>query len=162
MFTFNPFFINQLFPFGFNFPRFYNNRSRRRLNTLMGIPVLRTNGEQKKLSVAEDKTIMTDSNIGLTIATDKTQIIDMVRKSYNDCKIKKESVVKYDEEMRRCEDILKLLNSNSDITTNVTNDFKEFNELKAEVKEIKELLRNIKAVSPEDKESVNTDDKETK
>lgn len=119
-------------------------------------------GEQKKLSVAEDKTIMTDSNIGLTIATDKTQIVNMVKKSYNDCKIKKESVVKYDEEMRRCEDILKLLNSNSDITTNVTNDFKEFNELKAEVKEIKELLRNIKAVSPEDKESVNTDDKETK
>ena len=119
-------------------------------------------GEQKKLAVAEDKTIMTDSNIGLTIATDKTQIVGMVKKSYNDCKIKKESVVKYDEEMRRCEDILKLLNSNSDITTNVTNDFKEFNELKAEVKEIKELLRNIKAVSPEDKESVNTDDKETK
>ena len=44
MFTFNPFFNNQLFPFGFNFPRFYNNRSRRRLNTLMGIPVLRTTG----------------------------------------------------------------------------------------------------------------------
>ena len=65
--------------------------------------------------------------------------------------------------MRRCEDILKLLNSNSDITTNVTNDFKEFNELKAEVKRNKKnFLRNIKAVSPEDKESVNTDDKETK
>ena len=44
MFTFNPFFNNQLFPFGFNFPRFYNNRSRCRLHTLMGIPVLRTTG----------------------------------------------------------------------------------------------------------------------
>ena len=44
MFTFNPFFNNQLFLFGFNFPRFYNNRSRCRLNTLMGIPVLRTTG----------------------------------------------------------------------------------------------------------------------
>ena len=44
MFTFNPFFNNQLFPFGFNFPRFYNNRSRCRINTLMGIPVLRTTG----------------------------------------------------------------------------------------------------------------------
>ena len=44
MFTFNPFFNNQLFPFGFNFPRFYNNRSRCRLHTLMGIPVLRTAG----------------------------------------------------------------------------------------------------------------------
>ena len=44
MFTFNPFFNNQLFPFGFNFPRFYNNRSRCRLHTLMVIPVLRTTG----------------------------------------------------------------------------------------------------------------------
>ena len=44
MVTFNPFFNNQLFPFGFNFPRFYNNRSRCRLHTLMGIPVLRTTG----------------------------------------------------------------------------------------------------------------------
>ena len=44
MFTFNPFFNNQLFPFGFNFSRFYNNRSRCRLHTLMGIPVLRTTG----------------------------------------------------------------------------------------------------------------------
>ena len=44
MFTFNPVFNNQLFPFGFNFPRFYNNRSRCRLHTLMGIPVLRTTG----------------------------------------------------------------------------------------------------------------------
>ena len=57
---------------------------------------------------------------------------------------------------------LKILNSNSDITTNVTKDFKEFDELKAEVKEIKDLLQKLKAVSPEDKESVNTDDKETK
>ena len=48
-------------------------------------------GEQKKLAVAEDKTIMTDSNIGLTIATDKTQIIDMIKKSYNDCKIKRKA-----------------------------------------------------------------------
>ena len=153
----------------------------------MGIPVLRTTGvsassttvsytvnkflssycfyfrrilvmvNKKKLSVAEDKTIMTDSNIGLTIATDKTQIIDMVRKSYNDCKIKKESVVKYDEEMRRCEDILKILNSNSDITTNVTKDFKEFDELKAEVKEIKDLLQKLKAVSPEEDPHKNED-----
>lgn len=112
--------------------------------------VISCDGEQKKLSVSEDKTIMTDSNIGLTIATDKTQIIDMVKRSYNECKIKKESVAKYDEEMRRCEDILKLLHVNSDITTNVPNDFKEFEELKAEVKEIKDLLHNIKAVSPED------------
>ena len=87
--------------------------------------------------------------IGLTIATDKTQIVDMVKQSYNDCKVKKESVLKYDEEMRRCEDILKLLNTTPDITTNVTKDFKELDELKAEVKELKQLLQNVTTVRPE-------------
>lgn len=82
-------------------------------------------------------------------ATDKTQIVDMVKQSYNDCKVKKESVLKYDEEMRRCEDILKLLNTTPDITTNVTKDFKELDELKAEVKELKQLLQNVTTVRPE-------------
>lgn len=51
--------------------------------------------------------------------------------------------------MRRCEDILKILNINSDITTNVTKDFKELDDLKAEVKELKQLLQNVSAVRPE-------------
>ena len=74
----------------------------------------------------------------------------MVKQSYNDCKVKKESVLKYDEEMRRCEDILKLLNTTPDITTNVTKDFKELDELRAEVKELKQLLQNISTVRPEE------------
>lgn len=61
----------------------------------------------------------------------------------------KESLSKIDEEMRRCEDILKILNINSDITTNVTKDFKELDDLKAEVKELKQLLQNVSAVRPE-------------
>lgn len=108
-----------------------------------------TNGEQRKLSVSEDKTMMTDSSIGLTIATEKSQIVNMVRQSLDDCRIKKESLSKIDEEMRRCEDILKILNVNSDITTNVTKDFKELDDLKAEVKELKQLLQNVSAVRPE-------------
>lgn len=111
--------------------------------------VISCDGEQRKLSVSEDKDLMTDSTIGLTLATNKEQIINMVKQSYNDCKIKKESITKYDEEMRRCEDILKLLNANSDITTNVTKDFKELDELKAEVKELKKLLQNLPNVRPE-------------
>lgn len=106
--------------------------------------------EQRKLSVSEDKTMMTDSNIGLTIATEKSQIINMVRQSLEDCRIKKESLSKIDEEMRRCEDILKILNVNSDITTNVTKDFKELDELRAEVKELKQLLQNISTVRPKE------------
>lgn len=77
-------------------------------------------------------------------------ILKMVRQSLEDCRIKKESLSKIDEEMRRCEDILKILNVNSDITTNVTKDFKELDELRAEVKELKQLLQNISTVRPEE------------
>lgn len=122
------------------------NQQRRKLVDL----IVSCDGEQKKLSVSEDKTLMTDPSIGLTIATEKEQIINMVRQSYNDCKIRKESVAKYDEEMKRCEDILKMLNITPlDMTTNVTKDFKELDELKAEVRELRSLLKDIKAVRPE-------------
>lgn len=107
-------------------------------------------GEQKKLSVSEDKTITTDNSIGLTIATDKSQIVDMVKQSYTSCKAKKEAASKYDEEMKRCEDILKILNISDITTTSVTKDFKELDELKNEVKELKQLFQNaINVVRPE-------------
>ena len=51
--------------------------------------------------------------------------------------------------MRRCEDILKLLNINSDITTNVTKDFRELDELKADMKELKDLIFQLKLSRPE-------------
>lgn len=101
--------------------------------------VIACDGEQKKLSVSEDKTITTDNSIGLTIATDKNQIVDMVKQSYMSCKIKKEAASKYDEEMKRCEDILKLLNV-ADNPVVIPKDFKEFDELKNEVKELKKLI----------------------
>ena len=49
--------------------------------------------------------------------------------------------------MRRGEDILKILNSNADISTNVTKDFKKIDEIKAKVKAIKDLLQKLKAGS---------------
>lgn len=45
---------------------------------------------------------------------------------------------------------INLKNVNSDITTNVTKDFKELDELRAEVKELKQLLQNISTVRPEE------------
>ena len=92
---------------------------------------------------------MTDSTIGLTIATDKTEIVNMVTRSLNEYKIKRSNLSKIDEEISRCESILNLLNTNSDITTNVTKDFREFDDLKAEVKELKQLLQNVSVVRPE-------------
>lgn len=124
--------------------------------------VISCDGEQRKLSVSEDKSIMTNTTIGLTIATEKEQIINMVRQSYLDAKAKKESLVKYDEEMKRCEDILKKLNATSDITTNVTKDFKELDELKTEVKELRSLLDTLSKVSPKTNEVENTPTEENK
>lgn len=121
------------------------NQTRRKLVDLL----ISCDGEQKKLSVSENKSIMTDAAIGLTIATDKSSIITMVQQSLEDCRIKKQNLSKIDEEMHRCEDILKILAPTSDITTNVTKDFKELDELKAEVKELKSLLHGITAVRPE-------------
>lgn len=105
--------------------------------------VISCDGEQKKLSVSEDKSIMTDNSIGLTIAIDKSQIINVVRQSYNNSKLKIESISRYEDEMRRCKEILAMLSSDLEIPTNVTNDFKQFEELRAEVKELKELIHNL-------------------
>lgn len=132
------------------------NQIRRKLVDL----IVSCDGEQKKLSVSEDKTIMTDSSIGLTVATEKDQVINMVRQSYNDCKLRKESIAKYDEEMKRCNDILKMLDTTPDTTTNVTKDFKELDELKAEVRELRSLLKDIKAVRPEPKTEATLEEKE--
>lgn len=79
----------------------------------------------------------------------KSELCANVYEAINGPHFDKESVLKYDEEMRRCEDILKLLNTTPDITTNVTKDFKELDELKAEVKELKQLLQNVTTVRPE-------------
>lgn len=133
-----------MFPFMFN-PYFGRRTNFRLLDQV--IPKVTT------ISVSDTDTATT---LGICpkvwcqpIATEKSQIVNMVRQSLDDCRIKKESLSKIDEEMRRCEDILKILNVNSDITTNVTKDFKELDDLKAEVKELKQLLQNVSAVRPE-------------
>lgn len=114
------------------------NQTRRKLVDI----TVTCDGEQKKLSVADNKSITTDASIGLTISTDKDEIVSMVKQSYNSYKLKKESASKYDDEMRRCEDILKILNY-SEPTSNVPNDFQQVTELKSEVKELKEMLSDL-------------------
>lgn len=95
-----------------------------------------------------EETTSVANQMGINLKSEKHN--KMVRQSLEDCRIKKESLSKIDEEMRRCEDILKILNVNSDITTNVTKDFKELDGLRAEVKELKQLLQNISTVRPEE------------
>jgi uncharacterized protein YcfL len=66
--------------------------------------VISCGGEQKKLTVEEGKSLINDTQLGLTVATDKQHI---VKSSYNEYKAKKEAVARYDEEMTKCEAILK-------------------------------------------------------
>jgi hypothetical protein len=79
------------------------NQSRKRLVDI----VISCGGEQKKLTVEEGKSLINDTQLGLTVATDKQHIVNMVKSSYNEYKAKKEAVARYDEEMTKCEAILK-------------------------------------------------------
>lgn len=63
-------------------------------------------GVQKKITVGSDKTIITDSTIGLTISTDKQQLITLVTTQYNECEAKIASIERYKEEMNKCKSIL--------------------------------------------------------
>lgn len=103
------------------------------------------NGESKKLSVASDKSIINDNTIGLTVATDKDEIANMVRQNYNEFKAKKEAASKYDEEMAKCEEILEQLNAEKDVpeASKIDNN-KELNDLKNEITEIKNTIAEAK------------------
>lgn len=67
------------------------------------------NGEHKKITVDENKTIIVDNLIGLTISTDKQQMITIIKNTYNEYKAKKESLMKYEQELTKYEDILRQL-----------------------------------------------------
>ena len=110
------------------------NNMRRKLVDI----VISCDGEQKKLTVEDGKAIITDSAIGLTVATDKQQIINMVRNAYNDYKAKKEALVKYEQEMNKCEDILKQL----DYQQEESKDNKLILELQRQIEELKLQLNN--------------------
>ena len=69
-----------------------------------------SNGETKKFTVPEDRSIITDNNLGLTISTDKRDIIGIIQSQYDMYKARKESIAKCDEEMDKCKAILDKLN----------------------------------------------------
>lgn len=109
------------------------NNMRRKLVDI----VISCDGEQKKLTVEDGKSIITDSAIGLTVATDKQQIINMVRNTYNDYKAKKEALVKYEQEMNKCEDILKQLEYPTEDKDNP-----KIIELQEQIEQLKQMLNN--------------------
>lgn len=102
-------------------------------------------GESKKLTVSPEKDIITDSTIGLTVATDKNAIVNMVKISYNDYKAKREALSKYDEEISRCEDILKQLEvSKEDLNKPIQIDSSaEITALRNELGDLKSFIKQM-------------------
>ena len=104
------------------------------------------NGESKKLSVPAERSIINDTSIGLTVATNKEEIANMVRQNYNEFKAKKEAASKYDEEMEKCKDILNQLEAQVEapIITNTIDNSKEINDLKNDVADIRKMIEDTK------------------
>lgn len=117
------------------------NQTRKKLVDI----VISCDGESKKLSVEENKSIVTDGSIGLTVATDKQQIINMVKANYDECKAKKEAMAKYDEEMNKCENILKQLDYND---KEPEKEDPKIKELQDQVEELKGLIKQASNMVP--------------
>lgn len=73
-------------------------------------------GIQKKLTVGADKSIINDSTIGLTIATDKQQLVSLVESQYKDYEQRIKSIQIYKEELDKCQNILKQLKDEESTT----------------------------------------------
>lgn len=86
------------------------------------------------------------STLGLTVATNKEEIANMVRQNYNEFKAKKEAASKYDEEMEKCKDILDQLEAQVEdpIVTNTIDNSKEINDLKNDVADIRKMIEDTK------------------
>lgn len=91
------------------------------------------------ITIPEDRSVITDTSIGLTISTDKSEIVSIIRNQYNSYKAQKESIAKCDEEMRKCQTLLDKLGTEEDN--------KEESKIDALQKEIDELKKVIKQAS---------------
>lgn len=98
---------------------------------------------QKKFTVPVDRSIISDSSIGLTISTNKNEIVKIIQDQYNIYKAKKDSIAKCDEEMKRCQDLLDKL----DIKPEEKED-PRIKELQNEVSELKNIIKQASHMVP--------------
>ena len=81
-----------------------------------------------------------NTNLGLTISTDKQEIVNILRNQYNTYKARKESIAKCDEEMSKCQALLEKL----DIPKEPTNtEDPRIKELQDEVNELKNIISSM-------------------
>lgn len=87
----------------------------------------------------------TTTNLGLTISTDKQEIVNILRNQYNTYKARKESIAKCDEEMSKCQALLEKL----DIPKEPTNtEDPRIKELQDEVNELKNIIKQASSMVP--------------
>lgn len=101
-------------------------------------------GETKKFTIPENKSVITDSALGLTISTDKQEIINIVRNQYDTYKQRKEAIAKCDEEMAKCQTLLDKLGVDNEPAKE--ND--KIIELQKEVNELKNIIRKANQMVP--------------
>lgn len=70
-------------------------------------------GVQKKLTVGADKTTITDNVIGLTVSTDKAELVTQVTNQCKEYEQKIKAIESYRVELRKCHELLDLLGDKS-------------------------------------------------
>lgn len=105
---------------------------------------IQCNGESKKFTIPENKSVITDSNLGLTISTDKQEIVNIVRNQYDTYKQRKEAIAKCDEEMSKCQALLDKLG----VDNKPTQEDSKIIELQREVNELKDIIRKANQMVP--------------
>lgn len=119
---------------------------------------IQCNGEQKKFSIPENRTVITDNSLGLTISTDKQEIISIIRNQYNTYKARKESIAKCDEEMSKCQALLEKLENTKETQVEdprIKELQNEVNELRSIIKQANQMIpQPIKQVLPQNMQNV--------
>lgn len=106
---------------------------------------IQCNGESKKFTIPENKSVITDSNLGLTISTDKQEIVNIVRNQYTTYKQRKEAIAKCDEEMAKCQSLLDRLG----VSDKPIKEDNKILELQKEVNELKSIIRKANQMVPQ-------------
>lgn len=108
------------------------------------------NGESKKFTIPENKSVITDSQLGLTISTDKQEIVKIISNQYNTYKQRKEAIAKCDEEMAKCQLLLNKLGIEKD----TVNEDSKITELQKEINELKSIIRNTNQTIPQNTKEI--------
>ena len=124
--------------------RMYRSYPLRRNEDLEEYDKFECNGESKKFTIPENKSTITDSTLGLTISTNKQEIINIVRSQYDTYKQRKEAIAKCDEEMAKCQQLLDKL----EIHNEPTNENSKIVELQNEINELKNIIRKANQMVP--------------